>query len=195
MRPSHRLLISFWAPQVHDQRRERAASKAAIATDLSKTVSYETLYLREYADKANSGKLWKNLCCQKQKRKRYAGGQVRKGPIPNRHLLRVRPAHVKDRKHVGHWEGDTVIGANHKQVIVMVVERKSVYAVIKKVANKTADLVSAAIVKQHKPFGAKIKVLTFGKAKISADKTKLTRHWAAPVTLQGSLLAGSEAAT
>ncbi len=38
-------------------------------------VSHETLYQHVYADKARGGKLWKNLRCQKQKRKRYASGQ------------------------------------------------------------------------------------------------------------------------
>jgi IS30 family transposase len=128
-------------------------------------VSHETLYLHVYADKANGGKLWKNLRCQKQKRKRYAGGQDRRGQIPNRRPLSERPGHIEDRKQVGHWEGDTVIGANHKQAIVTVVERKSGYAVIAKVENKTADLVSAAIVNRLKPFGAKVKTLTFDNGK------------------------------
>jgi IS30 family transposase len=128
-------------------------------------VSHETLYLHVYADKANGGKLWKNLRCQKQKRKRYAGGQDRRGQIPNRRPLSERPGHIEDRKQVGHWEGDTVIGANHKQAIVTMVERKSGYAVIAKVENKTADLVSAAIVNRLKPFGAKVKTLTFDNGK------------------------------
>lgn len=128
-------------------------------------VSHETLYLHVYADKANGGKLWKNLRCQKQKRKRYAGGQDRRGQIPNRRPLSERPGHIEDRKQVGHWEGDTVIGANHKQAIVTVVERKSGYAVIAKVENKTADLVSAAIVNRLKPFGKKVKTLTFDNGK------------------------------
>jgi len=128
-------------------------------------VSHETLYLHVYADKANGGKLWKNLRCQKQKRKRYAGGQDRRGQIPNRRPLSERPGHIEDRKQVGHWEGDTVIGANHKQAIVTVVERKSGYAVIAKVENKTADLVSAAIVNRLKPFGGKVKTLTFDNGK------------------------------
>lgn len=34
-------------------------------------VSHETLYPHVYADKAHGGNLWKNLRCQKQKRKRY----------------------------------------------------------------------------------------------------------------------------
>ena len=61
---------------------------------------------------------------------------------------------------MGHWEGDTVIGANHRQAIVTVVERKSGYAVIAKVRNKTADLVGAAIVDRLKQFGEKVKTLT-----------------------------------
>lgn len=128
-------------------------------------VSHETLYMHVYADKAKGGKLWKNLRCQKQKKKRYASGQDRRGQIPNRRPLNERPGYVEDRKHVGHWEGDTVIGANHKQAIVTLVERKSGYAVIEKVANKTADLVSAAIVNRLKPFGTKVKTLTFDNGK------------------------------
>lgn len=59
-----------------------------------------------------------------------------------------------------HWECDTVIGANHKQPIVTVVERKGGYAVIAKVSNKTADLVRQAIISVIKPFEAKVKTLT-----------------------------------
>ena len=110
-------------------------------------------------------KLWKNLPCHKQKRKRYAGGQNRRGQIPNRCLLSELPWHIEDRKQAGHWEGDTVIGAEHKQAIVTVVERQSGYTVIAKVENKTADLVSAAIVNRLKPFGTKVKTLTFDNGK------------------------------
>ena len=136
-------------------------------------VSHETLYLHVYADKSKGGKLWKNLRCQKQKRKRYASGRERRGQIPNRRPLSERPAHVEDRKQVGHWEGDTVIGANHKQAIVTVVERKSGYAVIEKVANKTADLVSAAIVNRLKPFGIKVKTLTYDNGKEFCGHAKI----------------------
>ena len=34
-----------------------------------------------------------------------------------------RPASVETREELGHWEGDTVIGAHHKQAIVTLVER------------------------------------------------------------------------
>jgi IS30 family transposase len=48
---------------------------------------------------------------------------------------------------------------------VTVVDRKSGYAVIAKVENKTADLVGAAIVDRLKPFGTKVKTLTFDNGK------------------------------
>ena len=111
-------------------------------------VSHETLYQHVYADKRAGGKLWQNLRCHKERRKRYASGRDRRGQIIGRRPLSERPACVQERKQVGHWEGDTVIGASHKGAIVTQVERKSGYAVIAKVANKTADLVSAAIDKQ-----------------------------------------------
>ena len=42
-------------------------------------VSHETLYQHVYADMAQGGKLWKNLRCQKQKRKRYASKPTWRG--------------------------------------------------------------------------------------------------------------------
>ena len=128
-------------------------------------VSHETLYQYVYADNTQGGNLWNNLRCQKQKIKRHASGRDRRRQIPNRRPLGERPAHVEGRKQVGHRECDTVIGANHKQAIVTVVERKSGYVVIAKVANKTVDLVSQAIIKAHTPFEARVKTLTYDNGK------------------------------
>ena len=152
------LLQLQWSP-------EQIAGKLA--------VSHETLYQHVYADKSQGGKLWKNLRCHKQKRKRYAGGRDRRGQIPNRRPLSERPVHIEGRKQVGHWECDTVIGANHKQAIVTVVERKSGYAVIAKVSNKTADLVGAAIIRMLKPFEARVKTLTYDNGKEFCGHAKI----------------------
>jgi IS30 family transposase len=128
-------------------------------------ISHETLYRHVYADKAQGGVLWKSLRCQKQKRKRYAGGRDRRGQIPNRRPLSERPLHIEARRQVGHWECDTVIGASHKGAVVTMVERKSGYAVLAKVVNKTSDLVSSAIVSNLKPFCVRVKTLTYDNGK------------------------------
>jgi IS30 family transposase len=144
------LLRVQWSP-------EQIASKLPI--------SHETVYQHVYADKAQGGALWKNLRCQKQKRKRYAGGRDRRGQIPNRRPLSERPLQIEARKQVGHWECDTVIGANHKGAVVTMVERKSGYGVIAKVTNKTSELVSSAIVDKLKPMAVRVKTLTFDNGK------------------------------
>lgn len=128
-------------------------------------ISHETLYLRIYADQAHKGQLYKNLRCQKKRRKRYGKGHQRRGQIVGRRSIEQRPAHIESRSQIGHWEADTVIGVNHKQAIVTLVERKSGYAVIAKVQNKTAKLVSKAIVKLLEPFKAKVKTLTYDNGK------------------------------
>ena len=110
-------------------------------------ISYETVYRHIYADKECGGKLFMHLRIQKKRRKRYASGRQRRGQIPNRRSIHERPAVVDLRLEVGHWEGDTVIRVRHKQAIVTLVERKSGYAKLFKVKNKTAELVSAAMIK------------------------------------------------
>lgn len=132
-------------------------------------VSHESVYLHVYADKAAGGVLHKELRSQKTRRKRHLCGRDRRGQIPNRRPISERPSHIEDRKQVGHWEGDTVIGAAHKQAIVTLVERKSGFAVLAKVSNKTADLVGRAIEVKLKPFGSRAKTLTVDNGKEFAD--------------------------
>ena len=108
------------------------------------TISHETVYQRVYADKRAGGSLWKYLRCQKQRRKRY-GKHDRRGAIPNR---------------IGDWKADTVIGKNHKQAIVSLVERKSGFTLIRKVECRTADAVSKAMTKLLKPYQRRVHTIT-----------------------------------
>ena len=147
-------------------------------------LSHETLYQHVYADNHQGGNLWQHLRCQKKKRKRYASGRDRRGQIKGRRPISERPAHIEARKQIGHWEGDTVIGAHHKQAIVTQVERKSGYAVMAKVSNKTAELVSAAIVTQLKPLMNRVSTLTFDNGKEFAPHAQSIRSLAArPISL------------
>ena len=124
-------------------------------------ISHETIYRHVYADKAAGGSLYQQLRCQKKRKKRYASGRERRGQIIGRRPISERPVHIETRAQVGHWEGDTVIGAHHKQAVVTLVERKSGYALIAKVINKTSDLVSAAIIAKLAPFAPLVKTMTF----------------------------------
>ena len=65
--------------------------------------------------------------------------------------IEERSAAIETRKHIGHWEADTVIGAAHKGALVTLVERKSGMLFIKKVDFKRADLVSQAMIDLRTP--------------------------------------------
>ena len=122
-------------------------------------ISSETVYQRVYADKKSGGLLWKNLRCQKQRKKRY-GKLDRRGIIPNRLFIEDRPAIVDQRKRVGDWEDDTVIGKNHRQAIVSIVERRTGFTLIRKVERKTAQAVSQAMIGLLKPNRNQVHTIT-----------------------------------
>lgn len=137
-------LMEQWSP-------EQISGHAAI--------SPETVYQRVYANKRAGGLLWKNLRCQKQRRKRY-GKAERRGRIPNRLSIDDRPAIVETRSRIGDWEADTVIGKNHRQAIVSIVERKTGFTLIRKVERKTAQAVSEAMIELLNPHRKKVHTIT-----------------------------------
>jgi len=80
------------------------------------------------------------LSDQKQKRKCYASGQDTRRHYHNSHPLSEQSAQIENHKQAGYADYDKVIGTDHKYTIVTVMERKSGYAVIANVENKTADM-------------------------------------------------------
>lgn len=83
--------------------------------------SHERIYQYLYADKRQGGELYKHLRCQKQRRKRY-GRYDRRGQLPNRKSIDQRPASGADKARFGDGEADTIIGKNHQQALVSLVE-------------------------------------------------------------------------
>lgn len=123
-------------------------------------ISHERIYQYILEDKKFGGTLYKHLRHQRKKyRKRY-GSPKRQGPIKNRVSIDSRPKVVDDKKRIGDWEIDTIIGKNRKQAIVTIVERKSKKTVLKKVSAKSADLVSKATIQGLKVFQNKVLTIT-----------------------------------
>lgn len=121
-------------------------------------VSTESIYQYIYAEP--TGWLKAHLRCQKQRRKRYASARSRRGQIPNRKGIELRPVSAALARVIGHWEGDTIIGCNHKMAIVSLVEKKSKLTRLRRVKNKTADLVCAAMIEAFEPIKVAVKTVT-----------------------------------
>jgi IS30 family transposase len=108
------------------------------------SISPEWIYQYVYADKRAGGTLHKHLRCQKKRRKRY-GKYDRRGRIPARKSIEVRPEAVGLRERLGDWESDTIIGKRHQGAVLTLIERKSRFTLIRKVAQRSAELVAESM--------------------------------------------------
>ena len=132
-------------------------------------ISHSSIYNLIRADKHSGGTLYTHCRCQKQRRKRYGSSLNGRGQIPNRRCIRQRPAAIDYRAEVGHWEGDTIIGAANKGALVTLVERKTGFTLMAKVQFKTAALVEKACVDLLKPYQPWVKTITFDNGKEFAN--------------------------
>jgi IS30 family transposase len=138
-------------------------------------ISHESIYQRLLLDKELGGKVYMNLRGQKKRRKRYGSGRDRRGQIVGRVSIHERPDVVEKKTRLGDWEGDTVIGAAHKQAIVSVVERATQYVLLKKVERKTSDAVKDSLIELMEPYENAIHTLTLDNGKEFADHAKVTQ--------------------
>ena len=150
-----------------DMSPEQASQRLALEGGLQ--ISHESIYLHIYADKRRGGDLWRHLRCQKPRRKRYASGQERRGTIKNRVGIDERPVIVEQKSRIGDWEGDTVIGKNHRGALVTLAERKSRYILAAQVPDKHASGVTAAVTRLLRPHRGKCYTMTFDNGKEFAE--------------------------
>ncbi len=147
------------------------------------TVSHERIYQYIYQDKQQGGVLYRHLRSQKKRRKRY-GRYDRRGHLPARRSMAERPKIVAEKRRLGDWEADTIIGRNHQQAIVSLVERKSKLTRLARVTHNTAELVAQAMTVQLAPL--QVKTITsdhgreFAKHQSIAQQLKADFYFAHP---------------
>lgn len=125
------------------------------------SISHETIYRFIKSDVERKKELKPYLRQGKRIRRKKYGSSAKSSLIPNRQSIERRPKAVENKSRIGDWECDTIIGQDRKSVLVTLVERKSLFTLTCKVARKTAEAVSEAIIKMLKPYQDKVKTLTF----------------------------------
>lgn len=107
-------------------------------------ISHEAIYQHIWKDKRTGGTLHKHLRHNGKKYNKRSSGKAGRGSIPNRVDIDERPPVVEEKARIGDWEGDTIIGANHRGAIVSYVDRCSKFTILKRIGKKTAALVTQA---------------------------------------------------
>ena len=130
-------------------------------SDPSRAVSHEWIYRYVRKDRANGGRLYTHLRqSHKGLRKRY-GSRTVQSTIPNRVDIQYRPDCVTQRARLGDWEGDTIIGADLKSVLVTLVERKSGLLRCTKLKSRHSRAIAQTIVRLLRPFKNHVHTITF----------------------------------
>ena len=123
-------------------------------------ISHETIYQYIWRDKARGGQLWRHLRqASKRRRKRYNAYDSR-GRLAGKRHISERPKIVETRRTVDHIEIDTVMGADSKDCIVTIVERKSGYLMIGKLKDRTTCSLNQKCIQLLEREEAKFKTVT-----------------------------------
>jgi IS30 family transposase len=88
--------------------------------------------------------------------------------------IRERPATAEDRAIPGHWEGDLLFGRSNSQIATLV-ERRTRYVMLVKVASKDTKTVINALIKLARKLPQELyKSLTWDRGKEMADHQRFT---------------------
>ena len=114
------------------------AFKKESPDDPKKWISHESIYKYIYAfPRGELRKLFTGfLRSQRKLRKDRSNIHSRRGGIQDATPISERPKEVEDRQVPGHWEGDLIIGKNHKSALGTLVERTTRYVILVPIPGK-----------------------------------------------------------
>jgi transposase, IS30 family len=106
--------------------------------DPKKWISHESIYKYIYAfPRGELRKLFTSFLRSERKlRKDRSNVHSRRGGIPDAIPISERPKEVEGREVPGHWEGDLIIGKNHKSALGTLVERTTRYVILVPIPGK-----------------------------------------------------------
>lgn len=146
-RSGHRMTPRMWRQIVRGLRRrwspEQIAGRGRYEGNLR--ISYTTIYRRLAEDQATGGELSGWLRGARKQRRRRRGTLRRSGHLGR--PISQRPPTVERRTRLGHHEIDTLMGRGSSACVLSLVERKSGYTGLGKLANHTAATFTARAIR------------------------------------------------
>jgi len=166
--------VAGWVERLIRQELSPAQAAAYIAKEHGVSLHHETIYQMILADKANGGDLYTHLrIMSKPYRKRY-GSYDSRGRIRNRKSIDERPAIVDQKKRLGDWEGDTIIGKGRKGALLTMVDRKSLFVVIGRLGGKNASALADELIASFSELSPPLTTITFDNGLEFADHERIS---------------------
>lgn len=160
-----------WSPYQIADFLQKSANDATVVPVSEKTI-YNYLHFHM---KGELKKLALKELRQKGK-KRSPKNAEKRGKLANITLIDERPEEVNARTVPGHWEGDLIIGKDHKSALSVIVERQTRYVLIDRLENYTAQEVRKSIEKRLKTLKPQlVKSITCDQGKEMAEHERLAR--------------------
>ena len=152
--------------------------------NLQMQVSHETIY--QYIYSKPRGTLKKHLISylrhKRRLRKNRKLSHEKRGQIPDLVSIHQRPKEIEDRKVPGHWEGDLIMGKDHKTALGVLVERTSRLVFMVPLKGKKAIDIREAFSHQFMEVNPKLKEsLTYDRGKEMVQHKQFTEDTGVPV--------------
>jgi IS30 family transposase len=122
-------------------------------------ISHETIYVHIWREKRRGGQLWRHLRQPFKRRKRY-GSYEKRGRVVGKRHISERPPSVEQRREVGHWEMDTVLGAGNTHCVVSLVERVTGTVLIGKLIRRDVAALNERVIELIRSTRAAFKTIT-----------------------------------
>ena len=148
-------------------------------------VSMHSIYRYIPQDKIKEGHLYQHLRFRSQRKRKYGHPETR-GKLNNRRSIHERPQIIHQRSRFGDLEIDTIVGKNHQQSLVSIVDRKTGYLWLKKCSTRKSQDVREATVDLLHPIKEELQTITadngkeFSLHKQIADELGIEFYFADP---------------
>ena len=162
-----------WSPEQISRELKREYPK-----DQTMNVSHETIYTYLYL--LPKGELRKELIGylrqEKKLRTSRKGQNEKRGKIQNMISIHERPAEVADRIIPGHWEGDLIMGKDHKSAIGTIVERTTRTVILVPLKAKDAPAVRKAFARELRTLPQQMRLsMTYDRGKEMSQHELFTK--------------------
>lgn len=129
---------------------------------LAVRLSHMTIYRHVRRDQRAGGVMFRHLRQGGKRRRKRTYGPEKRGKLANKPMIDTRPEAVEARQEVGHWEGDTVMGAaGERGCLLTLVERSTGFAQVVKLPHRTVRAVNRATIAVIKNSGLPFKTITW----------------------------------